>query len=137
MMMHMDTSFSQVQHILVDDQPSWSSLSPELNWTSISFEGSFKSTRRRLIVEPDNSVDSSGPWCDIPDEIAEASKKPFEIKALQLGHAERSMTPRITSRRLPKAYVQTMSGWQNETNLGHIPISLLSHCMRTKRGIFF
>src|SRR5271169_2931594 len=48
----------------------------------------------RLIIEPDNSVDSGGPWCDVPEEVAEASKKPFEIKALQLGHSERSLTPR-------------------------------------------
>ena|SRR5277367_908221 len=97
MMMHMDTSFAQVQEILVDDQPSWSSLSPKLNWTSLSFEGLFKSNEAGLIVEPDNSVDSGGPWCDLPDEVAESSKKPFEIKAIQLSHSERSMAPRTTS----------------------------------------
>jgi len=96
-MMHVDTSFAHAQPILFDDQPSWSSLSPELNWNSVSFEGLFKSNRVEITVEPDNSVDSGGLWCEVPDEIAEASKKPFEIKALQLGHSERSLTPRIMS----------------------------------------
>ena len=47
----------------------------------------------RLITDPDNDLDNSGPWCNLADVVAEASKKPFEIKALQLGHSESSLTP--------------------------------------------
>ena len=45
----MDTTFFQVQEFGVDGIPSWSTFSPELNWSSFPLEGEFGSTLHVLI----------------------------------------------------------------------------------------
>ena len=93
-LMHMDTSFAQPQRLVLNEQHSWSSLSPELSWTSLTFNGTIPLPKLELTAEPENSIDGGDTWCNVLDEVAEASKEAFEMTNLQLGYTDRSLTSR-------------------------------------------
>src|SRR5947207_3091331 len=96
--MHMDTGFVEGQQFLIDEISSWSTLSPDLNWSSLIIEGQYQPTaplyKCGLFInasERERSSDSEE-WCGYEENVPEVSKKPFEIKSLQPSNSEGSLS---------------------------------------------